>query len=199
MPRFCTHCISHGQRTTHNALHVQYYLEILIRPFSLLVRAALGERRDAFRKLVWDLILDALLFFRIARLRRDFGSISFFNRSRVFLDEAKQRGIDIAALDVLGKVTDEFRFVFNGKRYYYESIPLLSYSLDPEIDDKYRVKKILQKHKIPVPEGRRFTNIRRACLYAKSIGYPLVVKPVRGSLSRHATYPVISDEELSIN
>ena len=197
MPKFCPHCSSGGRRVTHSASHAHYYLEIITRPFSLLFRAVMGEKRDALYKLVWDFALDALLLFRIARLRQDFDAVSFFNRSRIFLDEAHRRGIEIAAIEVCGRVTDEFRFVFHGKRYYYESIPLLARSLDPEIDDKYAVKKILQKHKIPVPEGRRFTSARKIFRYAKNIGYPLVVKPVRGSLSRHATYPVLSDGELT--
>ncbi len=196
MSKFCPHCISGGRRTTHSASHTHYYLEIITSPFSLLFRAVFRDRHDAFRKLAWDLILDAFLLFRVARLRRDFDAISFFNRSRIFIEEAHRRGIDIAVIEVLGKVTDEFRFVLHGRRYYYESIPLLAYSLDPEIDDKYAVKRLLQKHAIPVPEGRRFTSIRRARRYAQSIGYPLVVKPVRGSLSAHTTYPILSDSGL---
>lgn len=193
----CPRCAPR-KRVTHLINHIQYYGSLCAMPIAVPSRAILGRRRiDRMCKAIWNLILDACLLMGVARARKDWHALPIRNRSTIFLHEAKKRDIDIAAITISGKCVNEFRFIFRGKRYYYEHIPLAFRSFAPEIDDKYAVKKILSKHGVPVPEGERFRSAGQARAYGNACGYPLVVKPSHGSLSHHATYPVADDAELT--
>ena len=68
--------------------------------------------------------------------------------------------------------------------------------LEIDADDKYKLKKILQKNNLPNAEGESFYNIKKAMAYAEKIGYPLVVKPRASSLSKHITCNIKTKDEL---
>lgn len=121
---------------------------------------------------------------------------ALYNRSLIFLDEAKRRGIPIAAITCFGRYLNEFCFAYRGRTYIYEGTPLNLWPAGVDLDDKARVKSRLFSAGIPVAPGRSFIRTRPAILYAQALGFPVVVKPVAGSLSQHVTAPVSHLDEL---
>lgn len=96
----------------------------------------------------------------------------------------------------MGIQLNEFRFIYKGKRYYYEGIPLTIFAPATEWDDKYALKQLLIDNNLPVAQGEKFTNTMDAVQCGKALGFPLVVKPVTGSLSHHCTRSIRNTQEL---
>ncbi|WP_053959579.1 cyanophycin synthetase [Sulfobacillus thermosulfidooxidans] len=63
--------------------------------------------------------------------------------------------------------------------------------------DKELTKKLLQRHGIMVPRGRTVNNYDDAIEAAKELGYPVVVKPVRGHQGQGVSLNVQDASELS--
>jgi len=119
------------------------------------------------------------------------------NRSYIFFEEAQNRKIKIWAVKFFNNYTGECVFEFNNKTYRYRGTPL---SLLPkkkiDIDDKMRIKLILAKNNLPTPRGKSFWSKSKAYEYGLKLGFPLVVKPNNGSLSRHVATNIQSVEDL---
>ncbi len=118
------------------------------------------------------------------------------NRSLIIFREARKRGIRIEVMVMFGKITNEFRYQYRGRTYYYEAIPLVD-GRNTDIDHKGLVKDLYLKNSIPVAPGACFISKHRAYNFGKSLGYPLVVKPATGTLGYHVVYPVGRDAELA--
>lgn len=121
------------------------------------------------------------------------------NRSLVIIREAQQRGISIKVLKVLGRSNiGVFSLEVNGIKSFFDDLPYATmervYSID--LDDKEKVKELLGKNGIPIPRGSACRNYREALLCVEKIGFPVVVKPRTGSLSRHTTCNIKTDEEM---
>ena len=65
-------------------------------------------------------------------------------------------------------------------------------------DDKERTKKILSSMGIPVPEGASVNNYEEALLVVEAIGYPVVVKPLKGNHGRGVTVNINNSDELFV-
>lgn len=193
---YCIHCLP-TRRTNHASLHVDHHVNSFVRlaalPFSFWRSSRLSRRMMAT---IWDGFLDVLAVIRIVSFTDTPDRSRLHNRSLIFFDEAKRRGIKIEAIRVFGKYINEFRFMMDGKRYYFDSIPLAPrYPVD-DIDDKALSKRLLEKSGFPVSEGRYFTNERSALRYGRALDYPLVTKPSNGSLSHHVTCEIGSSSAL---
>lgn len=64
------------------------------------------------------------------------------------------------------------------------------------IDDKYNLKKYLQKNNFPYAYCKSFLNKKKAYNYGLKLGFPLVVKPRNSSLSQHVIVNIKSEDEL---
>ncbi|OGL74375.1 hypothetical protein A3D73_00735 [Candidatus Uhrbacteria bacterium RIFCSPHIGHO2_02_FULL_60_44] len=175
------------ERTTHAHLYIEHYafrlLDAITKPLTRYTTRARTEPRSGRT-------FDALARLRIVRFLREPDESKLYNRSLIFFEEAKRRGIDIAAVTCMGRYVNEFRFRLGGRSYAYEGTPLNLWTSGVEMNDKGRVKTALQRAGIPVAEGRAFTGERAACAYGQALGLPLAVKPANGSLSQHVTAPV---------
>ena len=65
-------------------------------------------------------------------------------------------------------------------------------------DDKERTKTILASMGIPVPKGASVDNYEEALLTVEAIGYPVVVKPLKGNHGRGVTVNINNSEELFV-
>jgi len=65
-----------------------------------------------------------------------------------------------------------------------------------DIDDKNKIKKLFDQNNIPIASGEIFVNPQKALKFGFNLGFPLVVKPNNGSLSKHVTCDINSEEEL---
>jgi cyanophycin synthetase len=121
------------------------------------------------------------------------------NRTLVIVDEAEKRDYIIRAVKFLGSPTEIFQLsLSNYKTFFFNSLPLLDFTeeLAVDFDDKCEFKKFLQLHGFPFTTGSSFKRKSIALNYAQKIGFPLVVKPRCGSLSRHTTVNIKDEKEL---
>lgn len=204
MPKkYCPYCLP-TKRKHHFPFHFEYYFEKAKSPITKLresafqsaFQAAHQSRSDRTSNYLWGLILEFLSWFRIITFTSNPDETKLCNLVLIFFKEAKQRNIDIKVAKVFGRIINEFKFYYEGKRYYFESIPLAMQKPHFDIDNKNKVKVLLQKQGIPVPKGRVFISTTKAAKFAENIGYPVVVKPVTGSLSWHVVCPVNTANEL---
>jgi len=142
--------------------------------------------------------LDALLekcftTMRLATLRDDFALVDIPLRTACFIEEARQRGVKFRALYGPWGPTNFFRAEVNGRIFRFEGLPIASFRSGygaSRLDDKARTKAHLRKGGFPVADGRSFWFFqkRQAMAYARHrLGFPVVVKPRSGSVSRHVT------------
>lgn len=105
-----------------------------------------------------------------------------FNRSKVILDEGRKRGITFEVLDGPMQCV---RASYKSKSLVFSKIPIRGYSTIScyAPDSKLITKILFQEANIPVPHGYGCSTFQEAKAILAHIGYPLVVKPMHGSLS----------------
>ena len=117
-----------------------------------------------------------------------------YPRSWVVLEEGQKRKISLESITILGRVSTYYRARFGSKYYYYDAVP--SRFLNFNLDDKNFVKIKLLKNGFPAAEGKMFWSALQAIHYGKKLGFPLVVKPTRGTHAYHVTAPVENEDAL---
>ncbi|MDO8425708.1 MAG: hypothetical protein Q7T01_04340 [bacterium] len=184
----CAHCLPTVRRG-HGAGHVQYWIEWFLRPFlwfGFWGGAMLPvDVRVRFRMAVCA----CLRALRVLTLDDDVTGSAIFERSRMFLREAQERGLRVWSVRLFGRrLANEFAFRYRGRTYHFEGTPLHVWAAPRvDVDDKAAVKRVLAAAGIPVSSGRAFRTRRAAQRYGEQFGYPLVVKPINGSLGHHVT------------
>ncbi|MBI2013575.1 MAG: hypothetical protein HYS87_01990 [Candidatus Colwellbacteria bacterium] len=121
-------------------------------------------------------------------------------KTALIAQEAIKRGYKIEYFQFLNRITNIFRFNYGGGSFLFLSSPLLNFSKfdNPKINftDKYEFKKFLMSLNLPHPQGKSFISSKSALKYAADLGFPIVVKPTSGSLSRHTTVGIADIPEL---
>lgn len=110
------------------------------------------------------------------------------NRTLVIARAARERGIATRAFKLFDRRgTNLFSMTISGKKIIFEGLPFMEIGYAPAVDfdDKFILKKILQDNDFPHPEGAIYQSLKAALRQAEKIGFPLVVKPRCGSLSKH--------------
>ena len=180
--KYCEYCLPQKRRN-HIIPYLSYYFD------NFRHRAFRGSSKKQPR--MWPILLETLALFGLVKFEPNPDKKRLFNRSLIFFEEAKRRNIDIYSVKILGIYTNDFKFKFCKKAYYYEGIPTFATGKHNYlIDDKSYFKKILKAESYPHPAGNKFTKKNDALLYAKRLKGPFVIKPINGSLSQHASYPV---------
>lgn len=101
-----------------------------------------------------------------------------YNRTLVVAQEAKNRGLRINVVKVLGLTTHHFSIETPGGKRYFERLPLpFSGAVLPiDVDDKSQLKDLLLAHHLPTPKGEVFRDVDTALEYVRAhIGFPVVV------------------------
>ncbi len=133
------------------------------------------------------------IFLKLASLHEDFAPSDIQPRSYCFIKEARKRGVKFKALKGPSGFTNNFQAEANGKVLRFEGLPIADFASRFDIglvDNKERTKKKLKKANLPVAEGRAFwfwQKNKAVDFGANKLGFPLVVKPRSGSVSRHVT------------
>lgn len=123
-------------------------------------------------------------------------------RTQVFLRAAKKNGLKAWALKSPFGYLNQFRMQVNGRTYSFEGLPraeFLNNRRTEIIDNKIKVKETLKKAGLPAVEGKDFWwyQKNKALNFGLKLRFPLVVKPVQGSLSHHITKNIRNKEELA--
>ncbi len=143
----------------------------------------------------------------IVRFSSDIEKANTF-RSRVIWEEANRRGINMEQIIMFGRPIEFYRAKLkNGKRIYFESIPISTEFLDmvDMWDNKSFLKKVFRKNNIPVPKSIELTlfiavtpDSRKSNKLKKifeDFAKPIIVKPRVGSRGRHTTTNINSFED----
>src|SRR5438874_4411723 len=98
--------------------------------------------------------------------------------SRFLIAELERRGVEVSLVDYQ---CETYLASFEGRREILVDLDFseTSYPSSIAANNKYVAKKLLASAGFSVPEGERFfpSQLSEAILYAKRIGYPVVVKP----------------------
>jgi hypothetical protein len=178
-----------------------FFMQTVSIPLSPLVRIVTIFDIPIFRSFAKVVLTPYLWFFRaigFCSLNKD-ASKAFTERSEVIWREAIARGISMEQFVIINKPVEQYRAKINNKWRYFESLPIpahlpqKSYSW---MDDKWLLKKLFLKHKIPVPNGARVSTFKQALAIFSKIRKPVIVKPELGSRGRHTTTFIHTEEEL---
>jgi D-alanine-D-alanine ligase-like ATP-grasp enzyme len=155
--------------------------------------------RAAYEDFIMNGFFSGLLFSGLASERKAKPTKNLDNITRVIIIEANVRKQPLNIIYLAGFQTRFFSTVIDGKNIYFERLPTSQAWQDYPVnfDDKYVLKKMLNKKNIPSPKGGSFFSISKALDYARSsLDFPLVVKPQSGSLSKHTTCGILNETEL---
>lgn len=118
-------------------------------------------------------------------------------KTRLVVTEAHRRGYGITRYYAWQRPTNFFVLRAGAKVVPFEGLPGLHPAMTfPEIDDKEEAKSLLRRLGAPFARGGAFFRLAPAVVFARTLGYPLVVKPRQGSLSAHTTVNIQNEEEL---
>ncbi len=163
------------------------------------------ERSEVFR-ITAAILLHLLELLHIVTYSDDLSKTKS-HRTESIWKEAQRRGIRMQEVLVFGLRRDIERAwlpVAPGSEkhrwYYFESIPippwLNQYGLG-WVDDKYSLKKVFTKHRLPIPRGRAVLTARGAHKVLRDLGTAVITKPREGSRGRHTTVEITTPEELT--
>ncbi|HEY9062874.1 MAG TPA: cyanophycin synthetase [Pseudobacteroides sp.] len=114
--------------------------------------------------------------------------------TKAIYDEAVRRGIPVRRVG-----NESILQLGLGKNTKYVEASLTSLSGCVAVDivsNKHLTKKILTDYKIPVPYGEIVYSEEDAVATARSIGYPVVVKPYDGSQGRGVSTNLLNEEDV---
>lgn len=197
----CVYCDPHIADSTHIPEKINGVLSALT---SFLIPTGLVDKipqvPQSINKAIIYSLIHTLLTLRILReVEVNDSDENIRNRSLVVVREAQKRGISIKVLKVLGRSNiGVFSLEANGNKRFFDDLPHATiereYSID--LNDKESVKELLRENDLPVPYGFVCKNYHEALLGIKKIGFPVVVKPRAGSLSRHTICDIKTSEDL---
>lgn len=141
-------------------------------------------------------LLTSLRVFKEEELTRELEA-QLYNRTLVVVREARGRAITMMVYTCRGRCTKFFSLQCNGTKIIFDELPTISLdSDDVPFSDKYTFKRTLQARNFPTPDGRMCTTIGHALGAVRDLGFPVVVKPRCGSLSKHTTCDISTEDDL---
>lgn len=186
----------------HFAMRASAYLGLvfkpLFRPINYFLRALLPPRSFSLFDTAGPLTLRALAFLRLGRLEKE-ARADASGRTRALWTEAARRGISMEEYR-FGPVKDLFIACFSGKTRCFDGLPR---PVGPEseslfwMDNKPAMRARFARAGIPVSRGASCFSRTRAFEIFRSLGKPVVVKPVSGSRSRHTTVHIETVEQFA--
>lgn len=183
---------------SHELTYMSCFLGMIMDPSMYFVVSRAPKFLKRFVDWLLGFIFDCLVFFGLAYLSDDIEKARSL-RSKVIWQEAKNRGINMKQLVVFGKPTEAYKVVIDGKGLYFNSLPIPPERLDNDKnwDDKYILKKHLEKAGIPIPKYHEtsFLSFESPKKIFEKFTKPIIVKPRIGSRGRHTTTNINTLEE----
>lgn len=180
------------------SVHIQSWLNLLI-----------GNLGPSLPSLPYDLenrigkfLMELLVLARIGHVSDTFNTHDLQPRLRFFIEAAQARGINCKVLRIGDSYTEQIVLSWRGRHYCIDSLPTASHRDGHRasyVNDKAATKNLLREGGFPVAEGRayHFLEQEHAVKDAlESIGFPMVVKPQKGTFGRHVTLGIESEPEL---
>lgn len=182
----CAYC--GDASVNHRATYIESLISLVFDNYTSKVVQHAPKILKDFANVFPEYLFRTFIFLRLATFSSDIEKANSF-RSRVIWEEAKRRGIPMEQILFMGKPLDQYRAIVNGKKIYFDSIPIPNKYLDftQNWDDKIVLKKELMKHDIPVPSHFQlsiFNFDSLESIFAK-LQKPVILKPRIGSRGRH--------------
>ena len=180
-----------------NLYHVNTWLQELTSRFLPLPK--LPKKVEDF---FGDFLAAVFTILGIAEFRADFTAKDVQLRSFCFVQELKKRGAMCYALKTFFGFTNHFRVRIGRKVVQFEMLPTAGFKskyTNRIVDDKQLTKEFCKKSGFPVAQGQSFWfwQKKRAVQFGiKELGFPVVVKPRGGSVSRHVTTNIQDSDTL---
>jgi hypothetical protein len=147
-----------------------------------------GSRIERFVMFVYTPIRILLQYIGAFRWQ-DNPTRALTGRARVLWDEARRRGIEMKQLVLFGRPVEFYAAYVRGRWHYFDAIPIapeMRGSSYAWMDDKFTLKKFLEKSDIPVPRGDVAWTRKKALKIFDALRKPVIVKPRFGSHGRHS-------------
>ncbi|HYF05346.1 MAG TPA: hypothetical protein VEA59_04200 [Patescibacteria group bacterium] len=120
------------------------------------------------------------------------------HRSEVMWEEALKRGINVKKYRIFNLPTQTFTAKYKNHYFAFDALPR-PHHLPREgmlwMDDKYRLKLLLQKSGLPTARGGMAFSLRTAKKMFDSLSKPVICKPRLGSRSRHTTLNITDKQK----
>ncbi|OGG44640.1 hypothetical protein A2841_00750 [Candidatus Kaiserbacteria bacterium RIFCSPHIGHO2_01_FULL_48_10] len=187
---FCPSCGTSTRR------HILTWIEEIVS--HLVPPTPLSRRGETWLRGIVETIL---VLTGIAEYKDDFREADIEPRSWYFIKEAEGRGVHVYALYGPGGFTNNFKAVRDGTTVRFDMLPVADFANGKNAratDDKKKTKALLMRHDFPVAHGKTFWfwQTKKALNFGKRVGFPLVVKPRNGSVSRHVTTNIKNERDL---
>lgn len=121
------------------------------------------------------------------------------SRAEVLWEEAQRRGLLMQRMMFMGNENDTYRVFIKGKKIYFNGLPrppYMPHTAEWWMDDKARVKEVLQAAGIPVAAGGAFTSYGPLLKRFRTLEKPVIIKPRLGSRGRHTTTHIYNETDL---
>lgn len=156
---------------------------------------------DRIERILQRVIMGAIFGFmkatHLLKLEPFSDKLHIHQRTRVVEEEARKQGMSVQAYTFFGQITNMFLLDTGKVKHEFEGLPGIDpVSMTRDIDDKEAAKKICSELGVPVPQGKSFRKVEDAIRFAQEVGYPVITKPHRGSLSAHTNVNLKNEEEL---
>jgi cyanophycin synthetase len=143
--------------------------------------------KEPIFQFVIDRSVRVLTFFGLANWQTDFNQENIDSRARAMIEEGEKLGISFQRLKLFQKESELFQATKDGRQIVFKHLPLgRSYrrTQQDRVDDKWYIKQLLIKNKLPIVAGQLVLTVGQALRVARELGYPVIVKPRLGSLSK---------------
>jgi len=199
---YCIHCDPYPQKSSHLLDRAALIVDSIVGPLNKLgdrVSRSFKSYPDLSKSVISTLFKILFKFKILQELEIEGHEESIYNRTLVVYREAKKRNVIIRAVKVFGRVSNLFTIEARGIKKIFDGLPHLEIGGETirDFDNKGELKKIFQGTNIPHPQGRVFYKTKTAVEYVENIiDYPVVVKPVSGSLSKHTICNITAADQL---
>ena len=190
----CEDCLPY--EPTHLQNWLSDIVELILTP---IFRKFISSKILSHGEKIIDNLLLAINFFSLDKYFR----LSEINHiAAIFIAAGKNKGIEFQVFQNALGYSDYFRMKVGNRYFDFEKLPRAEHTvknkLASQVDDKWVVKRKLAKAGLPIVEGKVFWWFQkgRALSWARSFGFPLILKPRRGSLSQHIYFNLQNETEL---
>ncbi|MCC7160401.1 ATP-grasp domain-containing protein [Candidatus Nomurabacteria bacterium] len=156
------------------------------------------DKWEKFSIFLEKVLFEIFAFLKIVTFSKDVEK-ALTGRSKLIWEEANKRGIKMEQVKIFGKPVEFYRAIINGKKRYFQSLPIppwLQQSGYKWLDDKFKLYQVLSKNNIKVPKAYKISNLSQAKKAFENLSKPVIIKPQNGSRGRHTTTNINTEEEL---
>lgn len=156
------------------------------------------EKFDGLEKVFTGSFIKVLSKLRVIKVVPITNREEIQGRSLTIVEEAIKRGYTVNLVKFFNRHFNTFQLNLKNKSLFFDVLPSADFGRNNIINfsDKYLFKLLLESNNFPHTPGKTFRHLGNGLAYGNKLGYPLVVKPRFGSLSKHTSVGIRNENEL---